>query len=528
MTYQRIVFTGEEDQVATGWSLLFNSFQFNYAETTALLTIIYFTVILAVVLRQQKALYRLTHLVPESGWLMILSLVCSMFYSAYFFSMKMEETPLVTINAEIIEYVLIPPIILHAAYELFHRKFFQQIGTILVLAVGATVLNMCFVIFGLWILYGVFYQNDWQDQPLNAATIATFAAIISAVDPVAVLAVFNEVNADEGLYYLVFGEALLNDGVTFVLFTSVRGLAEISAEEIAIPASSYVAVTLSFLTAPLGGILVGIFCGLAGAFISKYSNTSNDEREEPIIIILLGGFAYFLSNFFGFSGVLSIIAFGLTQERYTFANINPKASVVTTNIIEAMATISECFLFFILGSQVFSSLVRMYVKDQLAFCAVVLLLITVGRIIVTTSLCPFLNQSRPEAHQINWKWQILIVVGGLRGAIAYAMICTYRGPNADMFYDTIVVVIFCTTLFGGVLAKPLVKYLGLEAQVKRDQDAREADVVRECPSWLKFFEDHFVSKIFTSGKYAPHTAEWKELADEEEDRAFHVADGAEF
>ena len=331
-----------------------------------------------------------------------------------------------------------------------------------------------------------------------------------------------------------------------MLFTSVRGLAEISTEDIAIPASSYVAVTLSFLTAPLGGILVGIFCGLAGAFISKYSNTSNDEREEPIIIILLGGFAYFLSNFFGFSGVLSIIAFGLTQERYTFANISPKASVVTTNIIEAMATISECFLFFILGSQVFSSLVRMYVKDQLAFCAVVLLLITVGRIIVTTSLCPFLNQSRPEAHQINWKWQILIVVGGLRGAIAYAMICTYRGPNADMFYDTIVVVIFCTTLFGGgrcyiqhlclpskkysysVLAKPLVKYLGLEAQVKRDQDAREADVVRECPSWLKFFEDHFVSKIFTSGKYAPHTAEWKELADEEEDRAFHVADGAEF
>ena len=167
------------------------------------------------------------------------------------------------------------------------------------------------------------------------------------------------------------------------------------------------------------------------------------------MIILLGAFAFFLSNFFGFSGVLSIIAFGLTQERYTFANIDPKASVVTTNIIEAMATISECFLFFILGSQVFSSFVRMYVKDQLAFCAVVLLLITAGRIIVTTSLSPILNQYRPEANKINWKWQILIVVGGLRGAIAYAMIATYRGPNADMFYDTVVVVIFCTTLFCG-------------------------------------------------------------------------------
>ena len=27
-----------------------------------------------------------------------------------------------------------------------------------------------------------------------------------------------KVNADRGLYYLLFGEALLNDGVTFVLF----------------------------------------------------------------------------------------------------------------------------------------------------------------------------------------------------------------------------------------------------------------------------------------------------------------------
>ena len=71
-----------------------------------------------------------------------------------------------------------------------------------------------------------------------------------------------------------------------------------------------------------------------------------------------------------------------------------------------------------------------------------------------------------------------------------------------------------------VIAKPLVKYLGLEAQAERDQNARGADEVRECPRWFKYLEDHFVSKIFTTGKYAPHTAEWKELADEEEEKAF--------
>lgn len=89
-----------------------------------------------------------------------------------------------------------------------------------------------------------------------------WGSLISAIDPVATLAIFNALDAPPQLYMLVFGESVLNDAVSVVLF---RTFVEMRTEEISV--GLVLMALFSFLQSLVGSVLIGSAVGLVSALV---------------------------------------------------------------------------------------------------------------------------------------------------------------------------------------------------------------------------------------------------------------------
>ena len=221
--------------------------------------------------------------------------------------------------------------------------------------------------------------------------------------------------------------------------------------------------------------------------------------------------------------LLGLIAYGLTQQRYTFRNISHSAAMNTCNLVRGVAVIMETLLFFFLGTE-FASLNFHLVWE---FSLIVLSTIFVARVVVTFSLTWIINKFRK--YTIDWRWQIIIIAGGLRGAIAFAMIVHYEGPYSKLLYDVTVITIFVTTIANGIVAKPLVILLKLQADSsgdKFDYDKHYGwDQKKGFFKYWSWLEENFLFKYFTKEhKHEPHDVAMKEIIENEEEKILEILD----
>ena len=64
-------------------------------------------------------------------------------------------------------------------------------------------------------------ESGMMDGRFSGTQAFAFGSLISATDPVSVLAIFKLLNADSALYAIVFGESIFNDAIGIVMYRTV-------------------------------------------------------------------------------------------------------------------------------------------------------------------------------------------------------------------------------------------------------------------------------------------------------------------
>ena len=145
---------------------------------------------------------------PESCLLIVVGLMVG----GAIYGVRHRPPP--TLSGDAFFLFLLPPIVLDAGYFLPGRLFFENLGTILLYAVPGTLWNALGIGFSLHGLCLVVPGPELEG--LSLFHCLQFGSLIAAVDPVAVLSVFEEMHVNDQLHILVFGESLLNDAVAVV------------------------------------------------------------------------------------------------------------------------------------------------------------------------------------------------------------------------------------------------------------------------------------------------------------------------
>ncbi|XP_049549097.1 sodium/hydrogen exchanger 3 isoform X5 [Anopheles darlingi] len=399
---------------------------------------------------------KLSRIFPESCLLIVVGVIIGVLLR---YATNLHVSPL---TPNTFFFYMLPPIILDAGYFMPNRMFFDNIGTILLMAVIGTIFNIATIGTSLWACG----QTGIFGVDLPFLHIFLFSSLIAAVDPVAVLAVFEEIHVNEVLYIVVFGESLLNDAVTVVMYHMFEVYNEIGASEII--AVDIVSGIASFFVVALGGTIIGVIWGFLTGLVTRF--TDHVRVIEPIFIFVMAYLAYLNAEIFHMSGILAITFCGITMKNYVEQNVSHKSHTTIKYALKMLSSSAETIIFMFLGV---ATVNNEHVWNTW-FVLLTILFCSVYRIFGVLILSALANRFR--IHKLTKVDQFVMSYGGLRGAVAFALVLlvdVHHIPLQPMFLTTTIAVVYFTVFLQGITIKPLVKILNVKRSNKRKPTMNE-------------------------------------------------------
>lgn len=309
-----------------------------------------------------------------------------------------------------------------------------------------------------------------------------FGSMFAATDPVAVVALLQELGAPKTLSVLIEGESLLNDGIAFALF--LLFLAQVTGEKD--PTFGEMVSEILFMS--VIGVLIGVVGGLI--CVASMSHIWNDPVLEITVTIVVAWGVFLIGDAVEASGVLAVVAFGLTFASQASSHLSGEVQHAMKEVWHMLEYIANTLVFVFSGIVCADAIISSNHFDYIHVLWLFFLYVALNvirMIMVGFFYYPLLKWG----YGFDWRRGALVSWSGLRGAVGLVAAievsetttCVEGSEEHEvcmpadikdliMFYMSGIVIL--TILINGTSTQLLVNRLGITRRshtAKRNLDA---------------------------------------------------------
>lgn len=345
----------------------------------------------------------------------------------------------VVINPELVLLILLPGLVFEASFQTDFDSLRRTLGGIAILAIPGVLITAAVVAVALNLATGL---------PFELAFVV--GAMVSATDPVAVIATFKRLGAPRGLSTLVEGESLFNDGTAIVIFAIA--LRAVGGEVTAVDAVS------SFVLTLVVSIAIGTVAGFAA---SRIVAVVDDHLIETTLSVVLAYGTYVVADVLHESGVIATVVAGVTLGSYgRRIGMSERTREAIDTIWEFLAFVMTAIIFLLVGLAISVG----DIVDSALAIGVGIVAVLIGRAVVTYGLLGGAARvvRRPTRRGLPIGWLHVLFWAGLRGAVAVALALSLpedMPQRAHLQTITFGIVLFTLIAQGGTIQWVVAKAL---------------------------------------------------------------------
>ncbi|KAK7399871.1 hypothetical protein VNO78_11065 [Psophocarpus tetragonolobus] len=360
------------------------------------------------------------------------------------------------IDPELLLAVFLPALLFESSFLMEVHQIKRCLAQMVLLAgPGVALSTICL---GVVLKFTFPYNWSWKTSLL-------LGGLLSATDPVAVVALLKDLGASKKLSTIIEGESLMNDGTAIVVYTLFYRM--VLGETF-----NWVAIIKFLAQVSLGAVGMGLAFGIASVLWLGF--IFNDTVIEIALTFAVSYIAYFTAQEGSdVSGVLTVMSLGMFYSAFARTAFKGESQQSLHHFWEMVAYIANTLIFILSGVVIAEGILGdnnvFYHGTSWTNLLLLYAYVQVSRCIVVGALFPFL---RYFGYGLDWKEAIILIWSGLRGAVALALSLSVKrssGKSAELTPETGTLfvfftggTVFLTLIINGSTTQFILHYLGMD------------------------------------------------------------------